>query len=335
MPNKKKGTPRKGARKKRNLKDRTRGSSPPRTIIDPRARERVMFDIGRLVKQQDFQSVEEANGFIQQFVGAGRAIPESLETMTPVERAQGKMYQAWGATGQRRVNLAREAMEISPLCADAYVLLAEETARTPEEAWKLYEVGMQMGERALGPEAFRESVGKFWGVLETRPYMRARQGVARALSEMDRREEAMAHYKELLRLNPDDNQGNRYELLCCFLGEGMDDEASKLLKEYDEESTEWFYSRALLAYRKGGASAKAAKLLRKALAQNKWVPAYITGIKKAPKRLPAYVGVGDESEAVYYLQRYAEAWVGTPGVLVWFVEELGKVLREFEESNEA
>jgi hypothetical protein len=27
------------------------------------------------------------------------------------------------------------------------------------------------GERSLGPKAFEEDAGHFWGILETRPYM--------------------------------------------------------------------------------------------------------------------------------------------------------------------
>ena len=40
------------------------------------------------------------------------------------------MYEAWEQTTSRsRIALARKALGISPLCADAYVLLAEEAAR--------------------------------------------------------------------------------------------------------------------------------------------------------------------------------------------------------------
>ena len=80
-------------------------------------------------------------------------------------------------------------MEISPDCADAYVLLAEH-AKTADEAQNLYEQGVAAGERALGREAFAEHEGHFWGVLETRPYMRARQGLAQCLWEAGRRREA-------------------------------------------------------------------------------------------------------------------------------------------------
>ncbi len=71
---------------------------------------------------------------------------------------------------------------ISPLCADAYNLLADEAA-TPAEARDLYLRGLEAGELALGPEDFEEYGGQFWGFLETRPYMRARHGLALALQE--------------------------------------------------------------------------------------------------------------------------------------------------------
>jgi hypothetical protein len=41
------------------------------------------------------------------------------------------MYEAWErTTPSSRIALARKALGISPLCADAYVLLAEEAARS-------------------------------------------------------------------------------------------------------------------------------------------------------------------------------------------------------------
>jgi len=53
-------------------------------------------------------------------------------------KAQDVMYEAWERnTSRSRIALARKALGISPLCADAYVLLAEE-AQSIEEARDLY-----------------------------------------------------------------------------------------------------------------------------------------------------------------------------------------------------
>src|SRR5947209_20006778 len=98
----------------------------------------------------------------------GKDLPLPESELTPLEQAQDKMYEAWEARSRKaRVRLAREALALSPDCADAYVLLAEETPRTPNEARKLYEEGMRAGARALGPEAFAGGAGRFWRVVDT------------------------------------------------------------------------------------------------------------------------------------------------------------------------
>lgn len=202
----------------------------PQPVADRRALEKVSSDITRLLAEQSFETIEEANEFISQFVGT-KDIPLPERELTSLEQAQDRMYEAWEARNRKAcVRLAREALAISPDCADAYVLLAEETARTSDEALKLYEEGTRAGERALGPEAFAEGAGNFWGILETRPYMRARAGVAECLWEMGEAARAVEYYQELLRLNPGDNQGNRYPLAQLLLQEGKNEELGALLK---------------------------------------------------------------------------------------------------------
>ena len=75
---------------------------------------------------------------------------------------------------------------------DAHVLLAEEVAKTLVEARRHYEAGVAAGERALGAQAFERDAGHFWGLLETRPYMRARAGLAECLWAAGERAAAIA-----------------------------------------------------------------------------------------------------------------------------------------------
>lgn len=112
-------------------------SEEPQPVADRRVLERVSSDLTRLLAEQSFGTIEEANEFIGQFVGA-KDLPSPGHELTPLEQAQDKMYEAWGARSRKvRVRLAREALALSPDCADAYVLLAEETgahARAGAEA---------------------------------------------------------------------------------------------------------------------------------------------------------------------------------------------------------
>ena len=247
-----------------------------------------------------------------------------------LNRAQEIMYEASEEPNPAaRVKLARKALEISSDCADAYVMLAEHIPTNLEEALKLYQQGVEAGVRAIGKERFEEYRGHFWGVLETRPYMRAKAGVASCLWELGRRIEALDHYGEMLDLNPNDNQGIRDVLLSSLLEMKLDDLAAKLLRAYSEDPTaQWAYSKALLAFRHDGDSAKSQKLLAAAINCNPFVPAYLLGTKKIPRRLPDVVGFGDESEAIGYAGDNVSGWRDTHGALGWlreFVKAAGKV----------
>ena len=236
-----------------------------------------------------------------------------------VDAAQQIMYDAWEAGSRRQaVALARKALKVSPRCADAYVLLAEETARTADEALDLYRQGVEAGERALGKAAFKEYAGRFWGFLETRPYMRARFGLAQALWMKGLQDEAVVHYQAMLRLNPGDNQGIRYTLLNCLLELGRDTDAGKLLKRYKRDgAAAWVYSEALALFRREGDSKASRATLERAVEVNVHVPAYLLGRKRLPSVLPALIAMGSEDEAVAYVHDAAVAWVAAPAALAW------------------
>ena len=236
---------------------------------------------------------------------------------TALARAEDLAYEALEATGVRRVTLAKQALAISADCADAYVILAEESSSS-SEALQLYEQGVEAGRRAIGEESFRRYEGKFWGVVETRPYMRARFGLAQRLWVEGRREEAVGHYQAMLRLNPGDNQGVRYLLADGLLDLGRDDEVQELLGQYaEDDSADWIFSRALLAYRREGDTPSARGLLEQAEAANPHVAGYLSGSLPMPDSPPEYVSAGEEDEAVSYVAAARGAWRATPGALAW------------------
>lgn len=251
--------------------------------------------------------------------GDSRSYPADAADSEILSAAQDVVYDAWETDSRpKRIALARKALKISPLCADAYVILSEETAKNPDEAIGLYRQGVAAGEKALGEAAFRDDVGHFWSFLETRPYMRARQGLAWMLWEAGFRDEAVTHYQDMLRLNPNDNQGVRYLLLDCLLALGRDPEAQKLLEQYEDDAgAGWGWSKALLSFRRVGDTALSRDALAQAVTTNEHVPGYLLGDKAMPEDLPDFISWGDETEAIAYAHAAAEAWVSTPGAWAW------------------
>lgn len=237
-------------------------------------------------------------------------------------RAQEIMYDAWDARGKReRIALAKRALEISDSCADAHVLLAEEAAKDILEARRHYEAGVAAGERALGAEAFEDDVGHFWGILETRPYMRARSGLAECLWELGERDAAIGHMQDMLRLNPNDNQGLRHILTGWLLAIRDHDALATLIVAYDDDVfAEWAYTKTLLAFRRNGPSPEAKSALEIAWSRNVHVPALLIGARAIPKRIADHYSLGSKEEAVLYVLANKENWSSTEGALQWLGE---------------
>jgi len=140
---------------------------------------------------------------------------------------------------------------------------------------------------------------------------------------LGKRQEAIEHYTEMLRLNPNDNQGLRYLLAQHLLEERRDEDFSKLLRQYpDDAAASWLYTRALWFYRQEGGSKKSNSFLKGALKINPFVPSYLLGKKKIPEQLPEYIGWGDESEAFSYASEAIHLWEKTEGALEWLAKSL-------------
>ena len=250
-------------------------------------------------------------------LGGGLRVADALQ------RAQELIYSAWDAPPQRARRLAKRALELSADCADAYLILAE-GERHPVKALALCRQAVDAGERALGPELFAGSLGHFWAVLETRPYMRARQALAEYLWQLGEETEATCHLREMLIFNPNDNQGVRDILLGWLLDKGAWAEAQALLTRYmGDVGADWSWSQALVTFERDGKCPASRRALAAAVKANPHVPIYLLGVRPLPRRLPGYMRLGDETEAWHYVADRKRAWRSVPGALEWLSAQLG------------
>ncbi len=242
----------------------------------------------------------------------------------PLDQAQDLVYDAWDcADPKQRIALAQKALSISPLCVDAYNLLAEEQAATPEEVLKYYQKAVAVGQAALGAEGFKAYAGHFWGFLETRPYMRARAGLGEALWAMGDKSGAIQNFREMLELNPGDNQGIRYVLVAKLLDMGQMDDLKSLLDHCAEEfCADIQYTRALVAYWEGAENA--AEIAKIAWETNRYVPGMLSG-RRPTIDLHGYITLGGQDEASSYVAAFGDAWQRTPGAINW-IEQLAAQL---------
>ena len=302
-----------------------------RSFGGPLLAEQANARISRILGQQAFGLLDEVNAALASARQAGFLDPDAPPAaglgrpLTPLEQAQDLVYEAHETIGRRRIVLARRALALSDDCADAWCLLAN-AAPSPDETLALYEKAVDAGRRAIGERGFEELAGHFWGDLSTRPYMRARAGLAEVLAALGRFDEAIGHYEGLLALNPDDNQGNRYLLLEALLDAGRYEAAGALLGRFEDDgSAEWMYCRALLAFRSEGDTPAARAALSEAIRGNPHVARFIIDPDSAPDGDPSFVTFGSPDEAVGASDLLGPAFEEVAGVLDWLTREAARV----------
>lgn len=275
--------------------------------------EKNFKDIFREINKQNFQSEEEMRTYLNNFMKNNvEPIEKSKE-----EESQDLVYEAYELPFEEGKKLIDKALELDANNAEAYNYLANNEGEI-EAAVKLYKKAIEVAKQTIGEEKFKLFKGNFWIAFETRPFMRAKAGLANCLKHMDKKEEAIEIFEELLELNPNDNQGIRYLLSPLYLELDNFKGFEKLNKNYkDDSSADAFYNVALCEYKKNGKSKKADKLLLKAYKQNIHVIDFLLGDKTIPDVLPQYVGRGDQNEAIIYAHYNWHLWETTEDALEW------------------
>ncbi len=306
----------------------SRGSASKKSAIPPTPSrtltEQAMRDVHRVLGNREFKNVDEMNAHLKTLFGPG--LKEALQDTPPVttkEEAQELAYRAMDAECEEEAaSFAKQALEKDPDCVDALLIAADLSANSPGELIAALERAVQAGDRLLGASFFKKNKGHFWGILETRPYMRARQHLAEALYEDGQVSKAIKHYEALLELNPNDNQGIRDLLLGAYLADDNLEGAQRLLQEYGDDGTAVFAWGRTLERILSADFAGAAKALHQARRENPHVELYLAANKKFPKEMPDSYSLGSDEEALVCVDILGEAWALHPEALFWLHAQL-------------
>ncbi len=188
------------------------------------------------------------------------------------------------------------------------------------QAEELLRNAVELGRTAFPPRAFRFGRDRLeWGWMENRPFLRCLASWMQAREEAGARGDALDCARELLALNPNDNQGIRCVAVTWLLQSGGDEEAAALAKRYPEDSLpETTYGRALALFRLRRFD-EADDVLREAIAD---LPLVATEMLKAKHRVPrrpypGMVTVGGADQAYDYWKSAGALWSATPDASEW------------------
>lgn len=161
------------------------------------------------------------------------------------------VYQGWeflnASDNMTAKKKAKRALSIYPHCVDAKNILASiyMDRFEFEDAEKVYKEAISDAMAQQGGKIKAEEV-VYWGNIDTRPYMRARLGFGLCCMHLGRFKEALAEFKTLLVLNPNDNQGVRFLVGDVYHYLGNRKNAEKYYRKYGEHEGKYNY--ALLLY---------------------------------------------------------------------------------------
>ena len=285
-------------------------------------------DLAKLIeeiKRQGLETTDEINDFLKKIQGQNfNNLPERTDKKG---LSQNLVYEAYEQSVTKGKKLAEQALKLDPDNAEAYNYLAS-VEKDIDKAILMFEKAIKAAEKTLGKRFFKEEKGHFWGLIETRPYMRAKAGLADCLYAKKEVDKAIEIYEEMLELNPYDNQGIRYLLSTLLLSKNDLIKFQQFVENNEEEDCAvWNYNYALFQFKKNGLTTKSNKELLKAYKSNKYVIDYMLGIKKMPDKLPQYIRIGDENEAISYVNEAWSIWDKTPGALDWLYEFKQKRLK--------
>jgi tetratricopeptide (TPR) repeat protein len=254
------------------------------------------------------------------------------------EHAQDMCYDAMdlpsGST--EKLKLILRALKIFPLSVEAWGMIGHfydfeidpKKSKAKEcamEALKMYQHAIASA-RKLNPSwTENRSQTLEWGEVSHRPYLRSIFGYACALHGVGRNTEAIEQSENLLRWNPNDNQGVRKIVCNWYLQENNIEDCLHLLRDHDTGHDSYLaYTDVLvqfLRWKRGKRchdqeNHSVQKALYKAIGANPYIPDMLLA-EYYEEKIHDYLSPGETSEAESYANKAREVWRAHPDSLDW------------------
>lgn len=176
---------------------------------------------------------------------------------------------------------------------------------------------LEVMEGLITKQYIKDNAGHFWGLHETRPYMMLRAHRAKIHALHGYTQKAQSELEDLLKLNPNDNQANRFLLMNCLIINKEWGKLDALLADFDFQELHTTASLALSAFVKHGDSKPANDYKEMLKQQSKHFVKILTGQEKL-KEQPPYYSPGSKEEVGVYLDSLGkQAWISVPASLFW------------------
>lgn len=171
--------------------------------------------------------------------------------LTDEEKAYDLYEQAMESYNPSEIRkLLKQALRLYPNFTDAKIeltfLIEDEFKRLKE-----FEKLEKLEKEYLENEGYftEDNISHFYGILETRPYIRLVYSIASLYQEMGSYRKAIELYENIIELNENDNMGARYSLMGLYAMLEEPEKMYAIIKRYPEDSIPTHLFQFVLAYK--------------------------------------------------------------------------------------
>lgn len=229
-------------------------------------------------------TMDDVNGLLQKFTKDYNSNLPGRITEKTAKTADDYLELAEEApTKAKAEKYIKKALELEPDNMDA--VSASLDLIEDDSTWEYYQKlseAVKNGAKLMEKKGFmdEDSIGEYWGILETRPYMRLLNRYAEFMAEAGMMSLAAREYEEMIRLSENDNLGVRYSLMHVYAFLEQEEPALELHKRYDGyEETQMLLPLSVLYFKRGDFD-KAEEYLKRLCATNKDTKKFFRAIKK-------------------------------------------------------
>lgn len=242
---------------------------------------------------------------------------------TPKDDAYELLDKAYEAnTKSKAKKYAKKALEVCPDLFDAKLFLIDMEDNFSKKETMLNEALKEEKEKLKDEDFFEKNcIGHFYGIFETRPYIRGLYSKAMLQTHMGKMKLAIKTSEEIIRLNESDNTGTRYMLMALYAH--LEDEKNllKLYKKYDEEYSMEMIIPLMVYYYKQDDVKNAKKYLKMVAKLNPNFIKFYTGkMEEDDDFIKGYYRSGSPSEVISYFNNYGFLLLAVP-TLKDFIEK--------------
>ena len=213
--------------------------------------EKVLKQLNKFILNhvEDYDSVDEAVEAFTKLSNEAGAKGETfvIGEMTNEEKATEELEKLEFAASEREyAAILERALKLDPDNLEARLFkLDPESLEFIHELKKLETLGKAvMQKRGLDDE---ESIGNYWGIVETRAYLRIKALYADELQKRRMLTASVREYEDILRLNEADNMGIRYILMGIYCQLEQMEKAKELYQRSPEASAQMLLPLILLS----------------------------------------------------------------------------------------